>query len=119
MDILLDNSGDLLLDQGGDIRLENSVRQKIRIRILWFAAEWRWDEDLGLPYFEELLVKNPDTDYFEGLLREEIFNVDEVVQVKEVTILYDSQTREAAIQYVALTDLETIREEVKICRSME
>ena len=51
--------------------------------------------------------------------REEIFNVDEVVQVKEVTILYDSQTREAAIQYVALTDLETIREEVKICRSME
>lgn len=119
MDILLDHNGDLFLDHKGDIRLENSVSQKIRIRILWFAAEWRWDEELGMPYFEELLVKNPDAEYFEGLLREEIFNVDEVVQVKEVTILYDSQTREAVIQYVALTDLETIREEVRICRSVE
>lgn len=119
MDILLDNNGDLFLNQDGDIILENSLRQKIRIRLLWFAREWRWDEELGMPYFEELLVKNPDTEYFEGLIQEEIFNVDEVVQVKEVTILYDSQTREAAIQYVALTDLETIREEVKICRSME
>lgn len=118
MDILLDHTGDLFLDENGDISLENSVAQKIRIRLLWFAGEWRWDEELGLPYFGELLVKNPDTEYFEGLLREEIFNVDEVVEVREAAVLYDSRTREASIRYTALTDLETIREEVRICRSM-
>ena len=34
MDILLDRSGDLLVTKAGDILLENSVAQKIRIRLV-------------------------------------------------------------------------------------
>lgn len=120
MDILLDRSGDLLVTKAGDILLENSVAQKIRIRLLWFEGEWRWNTDEGMPYMTNLLVKNPDTDYFESIVREKIFEVDEVVDVKDVRIVYDAKTREAVIHYVALTDYETIKEEVKIrCRTME
>ncbi len=120
MDIMLDGSGDLLVTKTGDIALENSVAQKIRIRLLWFEGEWRWNKDEGLPYMENLLVKNPDTDYFESIIREKIFEVDEVVDVKDVEIAYDSKTRDAAIRYVALTDYETIKEEVRIrCRITE
>lgn len=118
MDILLEPSGDLSLSEDGDIRLENSVRQKIRIRILWFAGEWRWNEELGMPYYENLLIKNPDTEHFEDALREAIFDVDEVTEVQDVEVDYDSQTREAVIRYTALTDLETIKEELRICRNM-
>ena len=70
MDILLDCSGDLYVSPNGDILLENSVAQKIRIRLLWFLEEWRWNREEGLPYMESLLIKNPDTDYFERLVRE-------------------------------------------------
>ena len=120
MDILLDSSGDLFISKTGDIRLENSVAQKIRIRLLWFEGEWRWDTDEGMPYLTHLLIKNPDTDYFEGAVREKIFEVDEVVDVRDVQITFDSKARSAVIRYVALTDEETIKEEVKIkCRSSE
>ena len=120
MDIMLDSRGDLLVTKAGDILLEDSVAQKIRIRRLWFEGEWRWNTDEGMPYMTSLLVKNPDTDYFESVVREKIFEVDEVVDVKDVRIVYDSRTREAVIHYVALTDLETIKEEVGIrCRNTE
>lgn len=114
MDILLDSNGDIFLSKAGDILLKDSVAQKIRIRLLWFEGEWRWDIDEGMPYMKSLLVKNPDTDYFESIVREKIFEVDEVVDVKDVRIVYDSKSREAIIHYVALTDFETIKEEVRI-----
>lgn len=114
MDIMLDATGDLFISQNGDILLKNSVAQKIRIKLLWFEGEWRWNTSEGMPYFAHLLVKNPDVDYFESVVREKIFEVDEVVDVKDVQITYDSKTRGAVIWYIALTDEETIKEEVKI-----
>lgn len=120
MDIMLDETGDLRLTPAGDILLENSVSQKIRIRLLWFEGEWRWNVTEGMPYFTHLLVKNPDIDYFESSVRKKIFEVDEVVEVKDVRIDFDRRTRDAVIHYVAITDHETIKEEVRIkCLSSE
>lgn len=112
MDILLDANGDLDISKRGDISLGDSVAQKIRIRLLWLEGEWRWDTDEGLPYFDGLLVKNPDVDEFEGLIREKIFEVDEVTEVREVLVSYDRSERTATVRYTALTDYETIKEEV-------
>ena len=114
MDMLLDSSGDLYISPNGDIVLENSVTQKIRIRLLWFKSEWRWDVDEGLPYMENLLIKNPDIDIFESLVRAKIFEVDEVTEVKDVGICYDRQTRRAVIRYTACTDYVVIKEEVEL-----
>ena len=114
MDILLNSTGDLFVSPTGDIALENSVSQKIRIKLLWFEGEWKWNTEKGMPYRESLLIKNPDTDYFESLVREKIFEVEEVTEVKEVAITYDTHTRGAVIKYIALTDYETIAEEVNI-----
>lgn len=117
MDILLDKSGDLYISPDGDIVLENSIAQKIRIKLLWFEGEWRWDEEEGMPYMESLLVKAPDTDYFEEVVREKIFEVDEVTEVRDTAVIFDRQTRAASIRYTAATDYGTIKEEVRIqCR---
>ncbi len=120
MDMMFDSSGDLLITKNGDILLEDSTAQKIRIRLLWFEGEWRWNTDEGIPYMKSLLVKNPDIDYFESVVREKIFEVDEVVEVKDVRVVYETKTRDAVIHYVAQTDFETIKEEVEIkCQTME
>lgn len=119
MDILLNSTGDLCITPDGDIAIGNSVAQKIRIRLLWFEGEWRWDVEEGMPYRNDLLIKNPDTDYFESLVRERIFEVDEVTEVREASVTFDKQTREAKIYFVAVTDEETIKEEVRIrCQTM-
>lgn len=59
MDILLSADGDLYLTETGDISLVESVAQKIKIRLRWWLGEWRWDEEEGMPYRDELFIKNP------------------------------------------------------------
>ena len=115
MDIQLDKNGDLYLTPQGDISFSDSVAQKIRIRLLWFAGEWRWNPDEGLPYFDHLFRKNPDMNLMESLVRTKIFEIPEVTEVREVRIVPDRKTRNAVICFEALTDQETVREEVEIC----
>ena len=112
-DILLNPDGDLLFSNG-DIVVGDSVSQKIRVRLKWFEGEWRWNREEGLPYFERLFRKNPDTDLMEALVRAKIFEVTEVTAVREVKIDVDRKTRNAVIRFVALTDMETVRGEVKL-----
>lgn len=114
MDILLTPKGDLYVTEKGDIAIVDSVAQKIKIRLRWWLGEWRWDRDLGLPYREYLFDKNPDTDAFEMAARQKIFEVEEVTEVGDVRVVYDSRTRESALTFTAKTDKETIRGEVKI-----
>ena len=114
MDILLDDYGDLLLSEKGDISLTDSVRQQIRIRLLWILNEWKWNKEEGMPYFSTLIDKNPDIELNESLIKEKIFEVEDIIEVKAVSIVMDKKERRATIKYVASTDLETIKEEVKI-----
>lgn len=118
MDLLLDASGDLVVSKSGDISLTDSVAQKVRIRLKWLESEWRWNPNEGLPYLQQLFVKNPDTDTFESLVRAKIFEVPEITGVEDVSITYDKHTRKARIYFVALTDNETIREEVSLSWAM-
>lgn len=113
VDILLDRDGDLYFE-GADIVLANSVCQNIKIRLRWFFQEWRWDDEAGIPYFEYLFLKNPDLDQVKEIIEEQIFNVDEVTEVNDVSIEIDSKSRRATITYEAATDEETFREEVII-----
>lgn len=119
MDILLNENGDLFITPKGDIELKNSVAQKIRIKLLWFEGEWRWNTEEGMPYKNSLLIKNPDTDFFESMVRGKIFEIDEITEIKEVSVTFDKYKRTAVIRYIALTDYETIKEEVNIRCLME
>lgn len=114
MDILLSPDGELHLTEQGDIALEDSIAQKIKIRIKWWLGEWRWDDEEGLPYRDDLFVKNPDTDGFEMSIREKIFEIDEITEVQDVSVSYNEKERIGRIAFTALTDDETIREEVEI-----
>lgn len=114
MDILLDSTGDLYVSDQGDIVLANSVAQKINIRLRWLLGEWRWDQEEGLPYFENILVKNPDEDFIESQIRLKIFEAEEVTEVSYVELTIDPKTRVAHIKYEAKTDMETIKEEARV-----
>lgn len=119
MDILLNADGDLHISGSGDIAIGNSIVQKVRIKLLWFAGEWKWDKDEGMPYLDELLVKNPNTDYFESLIRQKIFEIDEITEVKDVSVSYDRKQRSARVRFVAMTDQETIMDEFELGVTMD
>ena len=116
-DILLTEGNGSYMRPEADSVITDSVRQAIRIRLKWFLNECELFEDgTGVPWFEDILVKNPNLDLIKTELREQIKSVTEVEDVQELDIVIDSKMRTALIKYTAITAEETIREEVDICQ---
>ena len=113
-DILLETDGDLSITAHGDIRLTDSVRQAVRIRLLWFLNEWKFAPQYGVPYFEAILVKNPNLERIRGIVKSEIQSATEVQEVRNVKVAHDKATRKAKIQYELVTNEGTFGDEVEI-----
>ena len=111
-DILLTQEGDLYINDLGDIEITDSVRQAVKIRLLWFLNEWRFAPDFGLPYFEEVLIKNPNLERIKRLIRDEVMSVEEVIDVKNIKLTFAKPPRKAHITLEVVLLEETYREEV-------
>lgn len=68
-------SHDLLLSPTNDLILIGNaerVAQQIKISLKAFLGEWFLDTGFGVPYFEEILVKNPNTMIIREIIRDRI-----------------------------------------------
>ena len=119
LDILLTKDGDLSLCENADISLTHSIRQAVRIRLLWFFEEWRFAPPFGVPYFEEVLIKNPNVERIRRRIRDEIRTADGVIDVKNTRVDINPQTRAARISMNITTDIETYFDEVEISWASE
>lgn len=85
-DLLIDKNGDLVVNSTTGFTITDSVAQAITIRLKWFFNEWRFAPQNGVPYFEEILVKNPNNLRIRQIIRDEILSVEEVDSVVELNI---------------------------------
>lgn len=118
MDILLDENGDIYLDESiPDIALTDSVRQKVRIHLRWLFSEWRLGPALGFPWFEQVLVKNPNIPKIRTRIRDEVMSVEGVTSCKVTNVNYNQRTRNALFTIQFTVGQETYEEEVALCLS--
>jgi hypothetical protein len=94
--------------------LKHSIRQDVKIRLRWFFAEWRFGPAFGLPYYEDVVIKNPSPTRIAQIVREEVMKAADVTEVRNVTVKIDSKTRIAVIAFVFVTDYGSFTEEVTI-----
>lgn len=112
MDILLSTDGDIKLADA-DIELTESVAQKIAIKLRWFANEWKFNRNFGVPYYEDIFVKQYDLEYIRQLLEEEILSVEEVSGIKAIELTVDHEKRALTVSCeVLLKSGETEKSEV-------
>lgn len=72
-DIRLSNSsnyGDIEFTDG-DITITESIIQAITIRLKWFLNEFKYNTSFGVPYYEDVFVKNPNY----GLIKQDLIRV--------------------------------------------
>lgn len=94
-DIALDANGDLDTSTG-DLRLlgdQDAVVQDIDTRLGFFRGEWFLDLDEGVPYYEEILVKNPRLNVVRAILTEAMLGSPLVTEVNDLTLDYDAASR--------------------------
>lgn len=111
-DIQMTQTGDILVTENGDVALTESIRQAVVIKIKWILDEWRLGPEIGFPWFEEVLIKNPDLAKIRSLLRSAIMEVDGVQSavVSEATV--NSAERKLTVKFSFVVDETTYREEL-------
>lgn len=113
-DILLNGDWDIALTEEGDISLVTSPVQEVLIKLKWFFEEWVFDPTKGIPWYEEVLVKNPDIGGIKKRLIREMLDVDDVLEVPRMDIAVDPKTRQALVKFTIRTSEKTYEEEVML-----
>jgi hypothetical protein len=81
-----------------------AIAQRVRIALQFFLGEWFLDLSVGVPYYERILVKNPDVRNVQSIIRKTILNVQGIRSLLSLKLSYDSSIRKLTITYTANTD---------------
>lgn len=91
--------------QGAD-----KIAQEIKINLLTFLGEWFLDETWGVPYLEDILIKNPRMSLVEAILREHVESIPDVNSVTSFGLNWDRAKRTLNIDFGCDTTLGPIQD---------
>ena len=106
-DIALDVNGDWLVSNG-DLQLIGDgagILQAVQIALQFFQGEWFLDLSAGVPWWQQVLIKNADPGQLSGIFRNVVLGVDGVQGVNSMTLAYNSQLRTLTIVYQLQTNV--------------
>lgn len=69
---------------------ECEVEQRLRTRFRFFRGTWFLDTDAGVPYYDDILLKNPSFPIVGGILREVALTTPGVQSLNEFDLDLDS-----------------------------
>lgn len=90
-------NGDLVLTSRND-----AIRQHIVQRIKTFKGEWFLDADLGVPYYQEILKKNPNIQVVSSIFKNVILETPGVLELNSFDLDYDGPTRKLFVNMQVL-----------------
>jgi len=96
-DLLLTN-GDLVLVNG-----EAEVRQVIKETLGVMFGEWFMDNTIGIDYFGQILVKNPNMGKINAIILSAVLSVPGVLQILSYSFVPDYVARRISITFTAQT----------------
>ncbi len=106
LDPVSQNLNDLdLVD--GDLRLTSTtiedVRQNILQRLRVYLGEWFLDNTIGVPYYQQILVKNPDQSKIDAIYINQIMGTRGVQQLNSYSFSPNLTTRVLNLAFSAQT----------------
>ncbi len=105
-DLTMDLSTNDLLVTNGDLSLVSGVdaiTQDLQQSLQVWAGEWFLDTTVGIPYRQQILVKNPNLDLVQADLVNAALSVPGITEVTSFTFNYDSTNRSITVQIEANT----------------
>ena len=111
-DLRLNTDGDLALGPTGDLEGVaglDAVVQRLRFALQHFKGEWILDEEFGVPWFQDVLKKNPNPVVVDAVIKAVILGVPGVLAIESLDLAWDRATRQLTVRFSALTTSGRIR----------
>lgn len=88
-------TNDLVFENGSlsTISGDEEIRQKVEFVLRTQLGEWSFDTAFGVPYLEEILIKDFDLDQIKARLTAILAAVEGVTEVTELTLTLDEGDR--------------------------
>lgn len=86
----------------GDLAItieDDAVRQHIQQRLRAFKGEWFLDLSNGVPYFQDILKKNPNPIVLDGVLKDAILSTPGVLELLSFDLNYINATRKLTLDF--------------------
>lgn len=99
------NVNDLVL-VNGDLALIGSkegIRQNCLQRLRTYFGEWFLDVTIGVPYYQQILVKNPDQGKIDAVFVNTIINTPGITALTNYSFFFDPVARVLRVSFKALT----------------
>lgn len=112
----LDSDHDIIIGRGAtriDGMSDEQIIQLTKCRLLFTLGDWELDRNLGVPWLQDLLVKDVSNSLYQGILSETILNTPGVARVDALALQRNPDTRIMSIKFRATTiNNTTINSEV-------
>lgn len=102
IDLLLDANGDLVIPVQFVSGLQ-AVIQRVKIRLQMFRGEWFLNQELGVPYYQEVLGHKFDKAKTLSIFRQPIITTPGVIELISISVTFDPHTRLMSISFRAIT----------------
>ena len=109
-DIALDTFGEVDFSPTGPHIITNAdaVAQHLRIRLRFFSGEWFLDTRIGIPYYSQIFVKNPNLAAINTVYRRAIVSTPGVEKLERLDLNLDASTRKLSVSFSAKLVGETV-----------
>lgn len=109
---------DLLLNSAGDIDVvdneliivdgDDAILQHLSIRLKFFLGEWFLDERIGVPYYQDILKKNPNLVAVRTIFRDAILKTPGVESIDRFDLTIDANIRKMYVSFTIKKDDSSI-----------
>lgn len=86
------------------VRGPDAVIQRVRQRFMFHLGEWFLDQRLGVPYRDEIFVKNPDVGLVTSIFRRVLVATPGISRVVSMVASLDTATRLLSCSFQALLE---------------
>lgn len=97
-DLVFAENGDLIIISGAE-----QVAQQIKCKLRFWLGEWFLDSRKGVPYLDNILVKNPNLQQIRSIFRTQILGVAGVSSIDALTLEWDQKIRILIVYYAVTT----------------
>lgn len=85
-----------------------AIKQDVLQRLRFFRGEWFLDNTIGIPYYQQILVKNPSQEKIDALFIATILGTPGIIQLNQYAFRSVAQTRELFVTFSAQSTQGTV-----------
>lgn len=108
IDLKLDLTTNDIIFQNGDISFtapgQESLAQRLNIKLRFFMGEWFLNMDFGIPYFQQIFVK-PVVQYtIDAIFKSQILETPGVLELTSYTSSFDNVSRTFTLSFEVISE---------------